>query len=195
MHATLCRTLPSMSVPNTGGMTEEQLVTGCIKAEPAAQKQLYDRFSRKMFGVCLRYAATREEAEDILQEGFVTVFEKISSYKSEGSLEGWVRRVVVNTALQHFRKQKIQWTDTENIPEPIAPEGISLETRELLLLIQELPTGFRTVFNLYAIEGYSHTEIGNLLGISENTSKSQYSRARAQLMTKLQRLNGAETDK
>lgn len=184
-----------MSVSNTGGMSEEQLVDGCRKAEPAAQKGLYDRYSRKMFGVCLRYSGNREEAEDLLQEAWVTVFGKISSFKGEGSLEGWIRRIVINTALMHLRQKKIQWVDTDNVPDVIATEMVSLETRDLLLLIQELPEGFRTVFNLYAIEGYSHSEIGNLLGISENTSKSQYSRARAHLMNKVQRLNNAETEK
>jgi RNA polymerase sigma factor (sigma-70 family) len=182
-----------MSESNTAGMTEEQLVSGCIKADPAAQKQLYDRFSRKMFGVCLRYSASREEAEDLLQDAFLTVFEKISSYKSAGSLEGWIRRIMVNTALQHFRKQRIQWAEGSEYNDPVAPEEVNLETRELLRLIQGLPTGFRTVFNLYAIEGFTHPEIGQMLGISENTSKSQYARARAQLMIKVQRLNGAPT--
>lgn len=195
VRATLFRTLTSMPVSKTAEMTEEQLVDGCKKAGPVAQRELYDRYSRRMFGVCLRYAASREEAEDLLQEAFLTVFEKISSYKGSGSLEGWIRRVVVNTALQHFRKQKLTWVDVENAPDIPAGEEVSLETKELLRMIQELPTGFRTVFNLYAIEGYSHAEIGSLLGISENTSKSQYSRARAQLMDKVQRLNGAEAGK
>ena len=184
-----------MTVSNTAEMTEEQLVDGCKNAGPVAQKELYDRFARRMFGVCLRYAASREEAEDLLQEAFLTVFEKIGSYKGSGSLEGWIRKVVVNTALQHFRKQKLVWVETDSVPDMAAPEEVSLETRELLRIIQDLPDGFRTVFNLYAIEGYTHAEIGNLLGISENTSKSQYSRARAQLMNKVQRLNGAEAGK
>ena len=184
-----------MFLSNTAGMTEEQLVSGCIKAEPAAQKQLYDRFSRKMFGVCLRYAASREEAEDLLQDAFLTVFEKLSSYKGAGSLEGWIRRIMVNTALQNFRKQRIQWVDAGEVNDPAAPEDMNLETRELLKLIQGLPTGFRTVFNLYAIEGFTHPEIGDMLGISANTSKSQYARARAQLMNKVQRLNSATTER
>jgi RNA polymerase sigma factor (sigma-70 family) len=183
-----------MSISNTGEMTEEQLVSGCIKAEPAAQEQLYKRFSRKMFGVCLRYTSSREEAEDLLQEAFVTVFGKLSSFKNEGSLEGWIRRIVVNTVLQSFRKQRIALVETEELPEAAAPEGMSMETKELLMLIQSLPTGYRTVFNLYAIEGYTHLEIANMLGINENTSKSQYSRARAQLMNTLRSRQGAQAE-
>lgn len=176
-----------MCLQNPEGMTDEQLVLGCVNARADAQQKLYERFSRKMFGVCLRYSSGREEAEDLLQEGFVTVFQKISSYRSEGSLEGWVRRIMVNTALAHFRQQKMKWTDEapdESVADTTSVEG-SLETRELLAMIQTLPAGFRTVFNLFAIEGYTHREIGQMLGISENTSKSQYSRARVHLMKRL----------
>ncbi len=164
-------------------MTDEQLVLGCLKPDAAAQKSLYDRFSRKMFGVCLRYSESREEAEDLLQDGFLKVFMNLSSYKGTGSLEGWIRKVVVNVAIENFRKQKITWLSTEIIDSESADDDISgkMEAKEILMLIHDLPKGFRTVFNLYAIEGYTHREIGVLLGISENTSKSQYSRARAQL--------------
>ncbi len=173
-----------MSSESSIAMTDEQLVEGCLIPDAKAQKQLYERFNRKMFAVCLRYSSSREEAEDILQEGFVKVFQKISSYKGEGSLEGWIRRVVVNTALDHFRQQKMIWSGLEMAEDQISDETTlgKLEVQELLKLIQNLPNGFRTVFNLYAIEGYNHREIGELLGISENTSKSQYSRARTQLI-------------
>lgn len=169
-------------------MTDEQLVEGCLIPDASAQKQLYERFNRKMFAVCLRYSSSREDGEDLLQEGFVKVFNKLSSYKGEGSLEGWIRKVIVNTALDHFRQQKIILTGIEMAEDQISDESTlgKMEAQELLKIIQQLPKGFRTVFNLYAIEGYNHREIGELLGISENTSKSQYSRARAQLAESVQ---------
>jgi len=165
-------------------MTDEQLVDALLRQDAGAQRQLYERYSRRMFGICLRYAKSHEEAEDLLQEGYLKVFQKISSYKHEGSLEGWIRKVIVNTALDYLRKQKINWTGLDSVPEQAEPPLImeQMNTKNLLKVIQELPTGFRTVFNLYAIEGYTHKEIGELLGISENTSKSQYSRARASLI-------------
>ncbi len=177
-----------MSLESSIAMTDEQLVEGCLIPDARAQKQLYERFSRKMFAVCLRYSSNREESEDILQEGFIKIFQKLRSYKGEGSLEGWIRKVVVNTALDHFRQQKISWIDIEMAEDQISEESTlgKLDAQELLKIIQQLPKGFRTVFNLYAIEGYNHREIGELLGISENTSKSQYSRARAQLAESVQ---------
>ncbi len=172
-------------------MTDEQLVQQCKLRDASAQRQLYDKFAKKMFGVCLRYADQREEAEDLLQESFVKVFEKVSSFKGEGSLEGWIRRIVVNTSLDHIRKQKIVWSgqEIEEVHHPSNEETLGrMEAKDLLKLIQELPKGFRTVFNLYAIEGYQHSEIAAMLKISENTSKSQYSRARAQLSEKVNAL-------
>jgi RNA polymerase sigma-70 factor (ECF subfamily) len=171
-------------------MTDEQLVQGCDRNDPNAQRQLYEKFSRKMFGVCLRYANNKEEAEDLLQDGFVKVYSKLSSYKGEGSLEGWIRKVMVNTALDNLRKQKIEWSSEELIDQfQVEPASIAkIGANELLNLVAKLPNGFRTVFNLYAIEGYTHQEIGELLGISENTSKSQYARARVQLMNSVNNL-------
>lgn len=168
-------------------MTDEQLVEALLRQDAGAQRQLYERYSRRMFGVCMRYAKSQEEAEDLLQEGYLKVFQKISSYKNQGSLEGWIRRVIINTALDYLRRQKINWTGIEHMPEQAeAPPVLDhLHVKDLLQVIQQLPAGFRTVFNLYAIEGYTHKEIGELLGISENTSKSQYSRARANLIALL----------
>jgi len=137
-------------------------------------------------GVCLRYCDNHEEAEDVVQNGFVNVFQNIETFRGSGSLEGWVRKIMVNTALTNIRKNKKlkQNVDLESV-EFMLPAanyaGDSFAAKDLLKIIQTLPTGFRTVFNLYAIEGYSHKEIGDMLGISEGTSKSQYSRAKTHL--------------
>lgn len=167
-------------------MTDEELVQGCVKKDPRAQKHLYDKFSRKMMGVCMRYSQSTEEAEDVLQNGFISIFLNIESFKGSGSLEGWIRRIIVNTALTNIRKNKKlqQNIELESVEFMLPSTNEVSETsgaKDLLKVIQTLPTGFRTVFNLYAIEGYSHKEIGDLLGISEGTSKSQYSRAKAHL--------------
>jgi len=167
-------------------MTDEEIVQGCVKKDPRAQKYLYDKFSRKMMGVCMRYSQSTEEAEDVLQNGFISIFLNIESFKGSGSLEGWIRRIIVNTALTNIRKNKKlqQNIELEHV-EFMLPSSDQVSeasgAKDLLKLIQSLPTGFRTVFNLYAIEGYSHKEIGDLLGISEGTSKSQYSRAKTHL--------------
>jgi RNA polymerase sigma factor (sigma-70 family) len=171
-------------------MTDEEIVTGCIQKNPIAQKNLYDKFSRKMMGVCLRYSESQEEAEDVLQNGFVTVFQNIASFKGMGSFEGWVRKIMVNTALTNIRKNKKlkQNVSLDNVSFMLPSSNQvadNFAANDLLKLIQTLPTGFRTVFNLYAIEGYSHKEIGDLLNISEGTSKSQYSRAKAHLQKML----------
>jgi RNA polymerase sigma factor (sigma-70 family) len=167
-------------------MTDEELVKGCIAKKPIAQKQLYDRFARKMYGVCLRYTDDKDEAEDILQNGFIKVFENIETFKASGSLEGWIRRIMVNTALNHYRQNKAQRLKVDLDTVDYMLEGSdhvdgTLNTKELLKIIQTLPAGFRAVFNMFAIEGYSHKEIAEQLHISEGTSKSQYSRARAYL--------------
>ena len=167
-------------------MTDEQIVQGCIRKDPLAQKFLYEKFSRKMMGVSLRYSDSREEAEDVLQNGFVSVFQNIESFKGTGSLEGWIRKIIVNTALTNLRKNKklkqnIELESVEFMLPSTNHLNDSFAAKDLLRIIQTLPTGFKTVFNLYAIEGYSHKEIGDLLGISEGTSKSQYSRAKAHL--------------
>jgi RNA polymerase sigma-70 factor (ECF subfamily) len=154
---------------------------------------LFDKFAPKMLTVCLRYAKDTTEAEDVLQEGFVKVFGKLSDFKMEGSLEGWIRRIMVNTSLDSIRKNKKYLTDAKL--EDVDYKVMSLESasdqlqaEDLLKLVQLLPEGYKVVFNLFAIEGYSHKEIADLLGVSENTSKSQYSRARAHLRMQLEKL-------
>lgn len=167
------------------------LIAGCLANDRLAQEQLYHWLSPRLFAVCLRYAPDRETAEDILQEGFIKLFQKLASFRWEGSFEGWARRIFVNTAIEHFRKIKPVLSLEEEYPtrEPSLQEtGVTrLEAKELNELIQELPVGYRTVFNLYAVEGYNHAEIATLLGISEGTSKSQYARAKKWLQERLKK--------
>jgi len=168
-------------------MTDEQLVKKCLEKDPLAQKQLFELYSKRMMGVCLRYSKDVDEAQDILQMGFIKVFEKLNLYTHQGSLEGWIRRVIVNTALDNVRKNKkfedhIEMDKIDYQLEGTKENGLELlKVDDLLRIIQKMPNGFRTVFNLYAIEGYSHKEIAEELNISVSTSKSQYSRARAYL--------------
>jgi RNA polymerase sigma factor (sigma-70 family) len=169
---------------------EKQLLSACLDGDEQAQRRFYERFAPKMYAVCLRYAPDNGTAEDYLQESFIRIFAQLKSYRGDGSLEGWIRRVVVNTCLTFLRKTDIikhsieidhitQYSDDDaNISDKI-------HAAELLDHIRALPPGFRTVFNLYAIEGYSHKEIGVLLRISEGTSKSQYARARLWLQQRL----------
>ena len=177
-------------IEHTVKMTDEELVKGCVENKPLAQRTLYERFSRKMMGVCLRYADGRDEAEDILQNGFIKVFENIESFKGSGSLEGWIRKIMVNTALNNYRQNKAGRLKVDldaveyMLPSDNQVSG-TLDVKELMKTIQQLPAGFRTVFNLFAIEGYSHKEIAEQLNISEGTSKSQYSRARMYLQKAL----------
>lgn len=157
------------------------------------QKYLYERFSGRMMAVCMRYAQTTFEAEDVLQEGFVTVFRNLPGFRRECPLEFWIRRIMVNAALrQHRRNAPLVAVSEGQYPEELAGEEFTLSNygfEELLAMIQELAPRYRMVFNLFAIEGYGHKEIGEMLGISEGTSKSQYSRARAILKSKLERLD------
>ncbi|MCO6500845.1 MAG: RNA polymerase sigma factor [Vicingus serpentipes] len=172
-------------------MTDEQLVKKCLEKDSAAQEYLFNLYSRKMMGVCLRYSRDEDEAKDVLQVGFIKVFEKLDLYNQEGSLEGWIRKVVINTALDNIRKNKKENDNIEidKVDYQLSNEGLNgyeaMKTKDLLNVIQAMPVGFRTVFNLYAIEGYSHKEIADQLGISVNTSKSQYSRARVYLQNVL----------
>lgn len=175
-------------------MDDNTLVIECVKGNPKAQRMLFDKFASKMMTVCLRYAANSSEAEDVLQEGFVKVFKKLPDFKMEGSLEGWVRKIMVNTSLDTIRKNKKFASDTnlDDVGYKISnldSATDALMAEDLLNLIQTLPDGYKTVFNLFAIEGYSHKEIADLLGVTENTSKSQYSRARAYLRTQLEKLD------
>lgn len=160
----------------------KRLIDGCLLNDRQSQYQLYNLMSGKMYAVCLRYCSNKELAQDVLQEGFVKVFTNLDKYRGEGSFEGWVRRIFVNTAVEHFRKESRLFpvTDTEAVLQALPSEEFSdhLELEELLSLIQNLSTGYRTIFNLYVVEGYSHKEIAGMLNISEGTSKSQLARAR-----------------
>lgn len=161
---------------------EDQLLQGCLKRDSRAQRQLYELYSSKMYGICYRYLKDPMEAEDILVTSFMKVFEKIQQFKGEGSFEGWIRRIVVNEALMALRKKNHLYIETNLEQADREPDydrlSDHLEAEDLLNLISELPMGYRIVFNMYAIDGYSHKEIAAHLGISENTSKSQLSRAR-----------------
>lgn len=169
---------------------DEDFIERCLNNDSKSQGELYRQFAPKMFGICLRYAKNQMEAEDVLQEGFIKVFRYLKDYRNEGSLEGWIRRTMVNTAI-NFYKKKIKYQKDVSLDqtEPVNNEEESaidkLSAKELLVLIHELPDGYRMVFNLNVIEGYTHKEIGKMLNISENTSKSQLSRARGVLQEKL----------
>lgn len=165
-------------------MDEVSLVNECVKGNPIAQKKLFEKFAPKMLFVCKRYCKEQEDAEDVLQESFIKIFSSINKYKQEGSFEGWMRRIVVNSCLDFLRKQK-QMGDVsslEDVSYKIEDESFAnktLEVEDLMNMIETMPKGYQLVFNLFAIEGYSHKEIAELLAISEETSKSQYFRARA----------------
>ncbi len=161
---------------------ESDLINGCLQGNRRMQEELYRRFSPRMYAVCLRYAGNAEEAEDILQEGFIKVFKKLDSFRGEGSFEGWIRRIFVNTAIEHFRRKRYLMPVTEKEENTIEGKYTSvldeLGAKDIMALIQELSPGYRTVFNMYVVEGYTHKEIADMLGISEGTSKSQLSRAK-----------------
>jgi RNA polymerase sigma factor (sigma-70 family) len=160
-------------------MTDQELAQGCILGKKEAQKALFDLYAGKMMTVCRRYISDREEAKDVLQDGFVKVYERLHQWQGSGPLGGWIRTVIVNTALTHIRAQK-KWRDTVDITESEELDSGDLSGLEkmkaddVLNLIEQMPQGYKTVFNLFAIEGYGHKEIGEMLGISENTSKTQF---------------------
>lgn len=169
-------------------LNEQELIDGCRKGDRSMQRALYERYSRKMIVVCLRYSKTTAEAEDILQEGFVKVFQGIKNFRQESKLETWITRIMVNTALNQQRKKLYLFpmVDVEELDLPEDEVSISsIHFTQLLEMIQSLPQGCQIVFNLFAIEGYNHKEIAALLQISEGTSKSQYARARSLLQQKL----------
>jgi len=170
-------------------ISDKALVDGCSKGNRIVQKALYDRFSGKLMAVCVRYARSVPEAEDILQEGFIKAFANIKNFRYESKLETWLTRIMINTALNYQRKKLYLFPmiDVEDAPlkedENISLSGFHLN--ELLKFVQTLPDGCRVVFNMFAIEGYSHKEISEMLSISEGTSKSQYSRARQLLKQRI----------
>ncbi len=178
----------------TRKFTADDLLEGCKLGQRKAQERLYAALSSKMLGVCMRYAKDRFEAEDMLQTGFVKVFQKVCEFRGEGSFEGWIRRIMVNTAIEIYRKNQ-RMLNVVDIDEAYdAPQSTfdmnGLETKDLLALIQQLAVGYRLVFNMYIIEGFTHKEIAEQLGISEGASKSQLSRARAILKEKVMKMEG-----
>lgn len=171
-------------------LDERRLLDGCKNHDRVAQRLLYERFAGKLFAVCKRYVKDPDEAADVLQDTFVKVYRHIDQFRNECPLEAWLKRIAINTALKHIRKNKPfdNTTDVDEVANLLPQSEETLPTlnyQYLLALIQELPAGCRTVFNLYAIEGYTHPEIAELLGISEGTSKSQFFRARGLLQQKL----------
>lgn len=172
----------------------DELITKCRSGHGKAQELLYKQFAPKMLAVCMRYAVDKMEAEDMLQNGFIRVFNKITEYRGEGSFEGWMRRIMVHSSIEYYRKHhkmiQVDMDDSGYEPPVNGIASSSLETKDLLKLIHELPAGYRMVFNLYAIEGYSHKEIADIAGITEGASKSQLSRARGILKQKIEQLEG-----
>lgn len=167
-------------------MTEEQMLAGSIKNNASAQEAFYNKFSPKMLGVCYRFAKNREDAEDMLQEGFIKIFSQLHQYRNEGALEGWIRRIIVHTCINILKKNK-KFAETVDIihanriyvREDMIPS--IMQAKQVVECIRILPMGYKTVLNLYAIEGYSHKEIAGMLEIEESTSRSQYTRAKAML--------------
>ena len=167
-------------------MDNDRLVKDCLKGHREAQQELYEQFAESMLGVCYRYTKSRADAEDVLQEGFIKVFRNLHQYKFEGELGGWIRRIMVNTSL-NFLKQNQRYQSeisfTDSTVHPISGENpeITMNAKDLAGLIRQLPTGYQTVFNLHAVEGFTHVEIAKMLDINEGTSRSQYARARGLL--------------
>lgn len=167
-------------------MTEELIISGCIQNRPSSQRELYNRYSPKMLSVCYRYAQNREDAEDMLQEGFIKVFTQIHTFQNKGAFEGWIRRIVVHTCINFLKKHK-KFSDNVDIIHAsylqLKEETIPsiMQAKQVIECIRLLPVGYRTVLNLYAIEGFSHKEIADMLDIEESTSRSQYTRAKAML--------------
>ena len=171
-------------------ISESDLIAGCIAGDRKMQEELYNRFAPKMYAVCLRYANNSEDAQDLLQEGFIKVYKNLHRFRAEGSFEGWIRRVFINSSIEHYRRKSAKLATVSDKEEStIEDNDISaldnLAEKDIINLIQDLSPGYRTVFNLYVVEGYSHKEIGELLNISEGTSKSQLARAKAILQKKV----------
>lgn len=178
-----------MSTPSNQIMSDGDLIRGCLSGDNRMQEQLYNRFAPKMYAVCLRYSNNADDAQDLLQEGFIKIFKNLDRFRAEGSFEGWVRRVFVNTSIEHYRR-KVNLTSTSEREETLIEDSSfnaldKLAEKDIIKLVQDLSPGYRAVFNMYAIEGYSHKEIGGILGISEGTSKSQLARAKGILQKKV----------
>jgi len=173
--------------------TDRELIEGCLNNNRACQKSIYDRFSSKMFGVCMRYTNSREEAEDVLIEGFMKFYTSLSSYRYECSLENWIRRIMINNAISHFRanarKVHLYLEDLYVETDVYHSENIldKAAAKDMMALIQKMPPGYKVIFNLFAVEGYSHKEIAEQLNITESTSKSQFLRARKWLIKRIEK--------
>lgn len=178
-----------MSPLKSNSLTEKDLIAGCLDGQRSAQKALFEMYAGKMIAVCRRYSRNDQEAEDILQDGFVKVFLHLASFDHAGSFEGWIRRIFINTALKLISKKSYQneQVGIDDLPESkVSPEVFAqLSEKELLQIISSLPEGYRVVFNLYAIEGYSHKEIADMLNIGESTSRSQLLKARRMLQSRV----------
>ena len=167
-------------------MTEQSILAGCLNNDPSSQRELYNRYSPKMLSVCYRFANSREDAEDMLQEGFIKVFTQMHTFQNKGAFEGWIRRIIVHTCINFLKKNKkfsnsidLEQADYLEVKEETMPSV--MQARQIIECIRLLPLGYRTVLNLYAMEGYSHKEIADMLDIEESTSRSQYTRAKSML--------------
>jgi RNA polymerase sigma factor (sigma-70 family) len=170
-------------------LTERELISGCINNNTACQKMLFDKYAGIMMTICKRYASNQTEAEDMLQVGFIRIFKYIHQYKFEGPFEAWMKRIIVNAAVRILQKKVIRFSEIDEHVENLRPEGTDpfsiLNERELLQLISNLPTGYRVVFNMYVLEGYSHNEIAATLGINNGTSRSQLAKAKKTLQQQI----------
>jgi len=173
-------------------MKDQQLVKDCLNGKREAQRELYTAYADYMLGVCYRYTKSMADAEDVLQEGFIKVFNNLKQYKNDGELGAWIRRIMVNTAINYLKKKSRYMSDLSFSDVTLHPvidddPGVKMSAKELAELIRQLPIGYQTIFNLHAVEGYSHVEIGQMLGIHEGTSRSQYARARGLLINWLKK--------
>lgn len=190
-----------MNVQSNHIPSETDLIQGCVNGNSQMQQILYDKFAPKMYGVCLRYSGNEDDASDILQEGFIKVFKNLSKFRGEGSFEGWIRRIFVNTSIEHFRKKVKLYNVTEVQENTIEDTNLDaldiLATKDIIKIINELSPGYKAVFNMHVIEGYSHKEIADIMGITEGTSKSQLARAKGVLKklieTRLNKMNNDTT--
>lgn len=178
-------------------INDTELVNCCLSNNRKYQELLYKRYASKMYSICLSYAKNKDDAKDILQNGFVKIFTSLKNYRNSGSLEGWIKRIIINTAIDYYRKElvdlrnvNIEFADTKEIEASVLED---INTKELLNLVHKLPEGARIIFNLYAIEGYNHAEISEILKISVGTSKSQFSRAKTLLQNWIQNIYGFKT--
>jgi RNA polymerase sigma factor (sigma-70 family) len=172
-----------LNTESNQNISETDLIRGCLSKDRKMQEMLYHRFSSKMYAVCLRYCKDADDAQDLLQDGFVKIYKNLDKYRGDGSFEGWIRRIFVNTSIEHFRKSiknnSVADSSEVVIEDPSWNALDNLGEKDIIKIIQELSPGYRQVFNMYVIEGYSHKDIGDILGISEGTSKSQLARAKA----------------